>query len=76
MMHPKLRWDADALWPGNHNFVIGECGFFTTPERTSKCVHLSLLPYAVPSIGAPALAHRIAPAAPKPAGRDSGEGGP
>jgi hypothetical protein len=40
MMHPELRWDGDGLWPGNHNSVSGDCGFFATSDRAAKCVHI------------------------------------
>jgi hypothetical protein len=39
MMHPNVPQDPDCLWPGNHNSVIGKCGFFTTQDRTAKYTH-------------------------------------
>ena len=44
MKHPKLRWEADGLWPGNHNSVSGDCGFFATSDRAAKCVHIQACP--------------------------------
>ena len=44
MKHPKLRWEVDGLWPGNHNSVIGDCGFFATSDRAAKWVHIEPAP--------------------------------
>jgi len=48
MKHPQLRGKADAVWPGDHNSVIGDCGYFATSDRAAKWVHI----YPAPLRGA------------------------
>ena len=46
MKHSKLRWEANGLWPGDHNSVIGDCGYFATSDRAAKWVHIKPAPLA------------------------------